>query len=222
MNHPNREDWMGFLYEEVGNEEQLRLSAHLQECPSCQRQVAAWRGTMAGLSQWQLNSPPAARRLAPRSWLSWAAAAAVFLVAGITIGASNRPPDLTSLRAALEPSIKASIEKDIQSQWQGLVQKTVAAEREKVMADLRERIERTSAESDDLHKQMADLSRAISVNSARDHEEILTAFSELEAQWVVAHQKLRADLETVAVTTEEGFKKAQTQLVQLASYSGLR
>jgi hypothetical protein len=219
-NHPNREEWMGFLYEEVGNEDQLRMAAHLQECPACQRQVAAWRGTMAGLSQWQIQAPPRARRR--QAWLSWAAAAAVLLAAGISIGAASRRPDVASLRAAIEPSIKASIEKDIQAQWQGLVEKTVAAQREQVLADVRQQIEKTAVDSEDMRKQMAELSRAISINSARDHEEILTAFSEMEAQWLVAHQKLRADLETVAVSTEEGFKKAANQLVQLASYSGMR
>jgi|GEM_PF-702120 len=211
---------MGFLYEEVGTGDQLRMAAHLQSCPTCQRQVAAWRGSMAGLSQWKIAEPTRWRARQP--WLAWAAAAAVFLAAGITIGATSRTsPDLATLRAALEPSIKASIEKDLQKQWQSNVEQTVAATREKLLADLHDRIDKTASQAEVTKLQMSQLMRAMAENRVRDHEEIFAAFRELEAQRLAELENLRTDLETVAVSTEEGFKKAQKQLVQLASYTGM-
>jgi hypothetical protein len=100
MNHPNREEWMGFLYEEVDSAEKTRLTAHLRECAPCQQQLARWRETMGVLDRWNLRAP--ARIPLGQQWLRWAAAAAVLLAAGVTIGSAVAKSDTASLRKDLQ------------------------------------------------------------------------------------------------------------------------
>jgi hypothetical protein len=100
MNHPNREEWMSFLYDEAETTEKSRLNGHLQECAACQQEVSRWREAMGALDQWNLSAPA---RISPAvPWLRWAAAAAILLVCGITIGATVSKPDTTALRNDLE------------------------------------------------------------------------------------------------------------------------
>jgi hypothetical protein len=40
-----------------------------------------------------------------------------------------------------------------------------------------------------------------------------------ETQWLTEYRKMREDLERVALFSDESFRKAQRQLVQLASYT---
>ncbi len=35
MNHPTREEWMSYLYDELTAEEHSGLAAHLAVCPEC-------------------------------------------------------------------------------------------------------------------------------------------------------------------------------------------
>ena len=45
------------------------------------------------------------------------------------------------------------------------------------------------------------------------------ALMAFETQWLAEYRKMREDLERVALFSDESFRKAQQQLVQLASYS---
>jgi hypothetical protein len=205
MSHPNREEWMGFLYEDLDQADQLRLSAHLESCEPCKRQVAAWRGTMTRMDQWSL--PQSSRWRPSRSWMPWAAAAALLLALGVTIGANSRStPDIASIRKAIELEVQASVEKEMQRNWQARVEESVAAVRQKVTSDLQARIEKSAAEAEEMKAALADLSKSVAESRTRDKNELLTALRELESQRVADLITLRKDLETVAVHTEEGFK----------------
>jgi hypothetical protein len=172
MNHPNREEWISFLYEEADSAEKSRLNEHLQECAPCQQQIAQWRGTMGALDQWKLTAPAARTRHVP--WVRWAAAAAVLLAAGISIGASVVRTDASALR------------KDVETQ--------------RALID--------------------QLSRTIAENRVRDQEAVVATLRELESRRTADLQSLRSDLETVAALTEDSLRRAQNQLVRLASYTG--
>jgi hypothetical protein len=99
MKHPSKEQWMDFVYGETSDATELR--AHLASCANCRRDVEGWRATMQALDTWKL--PPSRAQASRAGWLRWAAAAAIFLSAGIAIGASVRKgPDV----AAIERSIQ--------------------------------------------------------------------------------------------------------------------
>ena len=87
MKHPNREQWISFLYEECDPAEQTQLATHLKVCPTCREQVETWRNTTAALNTYKIE-----RHAQPNwqtvPWLRWSAAAAALLAVGIGIGAT--------------------------------------------------------------------------------------------------------------------------------------
>src|SRR5262245_7443700 len=110
MNHPTREDWMAYLYGEISREVKGKLIAHLDACDDCRANVANWRHAMLALDAWQLPAAQPRRNWAPT--LKWAAAAAVLLLAGFGFGRSlsPTPANAAAIRAAIEPSLKNSLE----------------------------------------------------------------------------------------------------------------
>ena len=85
MKHPNREQWIGFLYDDCEAAEKSELTSHLNSCATCRQQLDTWRQTTAALDTYKIE-----RRAQPSwqtvPWLRWSAAAAVILAAGISIG----------------------------------------------------------------------------------------------------------------------------------------
>lgn len=107
MNHPNREEWIAFLYEEVAGAEKEKLAAHLKDCQSCRQSVERWQEMIGALDAWKLPKSKARRKSpALRPFIQWAAAAAILLTCGILIGQANRPgKDLTARLAKAEAEV---------------------------------------------------------------------------------------------------------------------
>jgi hypothetical protein len=115
MKHPNREQWISFLYEECDPAEQTELAAHLQTCAGCRDQVKTWRSTTAALDTYKIE-----RRAQPNwqtvPWLRWSAAAAALLAIGISIGATLQARE--NPNAALIAELRGRIEKSEAEQAQ--------------------------------------------------------------------------------------------------------
>src|SRR5438552_13711 len=107
MTHPNSQEWMSFLYDEVSADELSRLRAHLAGCAECSARIKAWRGGMKSLDEWRLPATGRTRRpWQPR--FRWAAAAAILLGLGLAIGRFTSPSsgDLRGLQARLEGDLQ--------------------------------------------------------------------------------------------------------------------
>ena len=107
MNHPNREQWVSFLYNEVTKPERAEFAQHLASCPQCSAQLGEWRGTQRQLDSWKTSHRQPSRWLPV---LKWAAAAVLFLGTGYTLG-RNIPSalDLQTVRAAIEPALRQEL-----------------------------------------------------------------------------------------------------------------
>src|SRR5213593_4274584 len=85
MKHPNREQWVPYVFGEASPDAAQSLSQHLAECAECRAQVDAWRRTLKRLNAWKV---PARRRgvsvVVPV--LKWAMAAAIILGLGFGLG----------------------------------------------------------------------------------------------------------------------------------------
>src|SRR5215471_16727534 len=101
MNHPTNEEWLPFLDGEVSAETQARLNAHLEQCPSCAAQVAAWRRTIQKLHNLSVPERHPVRRPWAQPALKWAIAAAVTLFAGFGLGRLTTPSAATIKSEAL-------------------------------------------------------------------------------------------------------------------------
>jgi len=110
MKHPNREQWIGFLYEECDPAEKSELANHLSACAACREQLDSWRRVTTALDTYKIE-----RRAQPNwhtvPWLRWSAAAAIFLAAGVSIGAAvqsrgdtKQSQFIADLRARVEQS----------------------------------------------------------------------------------------------------------------------
>ncbi|MEW6307312.1 MAG: zf-HC2 domain-containing protein [Verrucomicrobiota bacterium] len=140
MKHPERDEWIPFLYGEASADTRRRLEEHLQNCPECAREIAAWQRATARLGNWQLKQPakPAVTR-APARLLKWAAAAVVVLGLGVAIGRSSAPRvDTQALRAEIEPSVRAAIASDLGKQFATALTAARAEDRQAVITLLQE------------------------------------------------------------------------------------
>jgi hypothetical protein len=206
MNHPTREEWMSYLYDELTGDQRASLAAHLAVCPDCKTGVNEWRAVRNDLNAWQLSTKRG--RFSSR-WplVRWAAAAAIMIGVGFGIGhfTTAAAVDTNKLRAAIEPSVREQLKQEFAQ--------TLRSELEKVSAA-------TLATSNADAKQLiADLLKLYESNRTEDNQAVYNALNKLDAQRLADYTSLRKELETVAVLTDVGFRRTQQQLVQLADYA---
>jgi hypothetical protein len=118
MNHPNREALVGFLYQELAQEEAALVSEHLKGCAECQAEMGAWRAVQRELKEWRLEAP-VQRRAQAEAWWSWlklASAAAALVVAGFALArftASGPTVDATALRAEIAAELRQEMHSEL-------------------------------------------------------------------------------------------------------------
>ncbi len=206
MNHPTREEWMSYLYDELTGEQHAGLEAHLAVCPDCKAGLDQWRTTKVDLDAWCLPAKRAQSPL-PRPFVRWAAAAAVMIGVGFGVGrfVPSASADVDSLRAEIEPSIRQQL-------------------RQEFAQTLRSELERASvanlaASNAEARQLVADFVKAYEANRTEDNQAVYNALNKLDTQRLADYATLRKELETVAVLTDVSFRRTQEQLVQLADYA---
>jgi len=138
--------------------------------------------------------------------IKWAAAAAILLAAGMSVGRlTSATADAGKLRAAIEPGIRQQLERDFA----------------RMLRDgLSESSTTTLAASRDSAKQVfEEYLKAVEAKRAEDYQNFSAALNKLESQRVADYVSLKQDLDTVAVTTDAGLRRTQQQLVRLADYT---
>jgi outer membrane murein-binding lipoprotein Lpp len=159
--------------------------------------VKNWRTGMTALDDWTLPAIPRA----PLQWqpvLKWAAAAAILLVIGFALGRQN------SSVARDVADLKTSVAQ-LQNDRALNTANTVAAA--------------TDAANKEFARLLTDYAKQDGERRAEDRRTFALALSELDSRLV----KLRAELETVAVNTQDGFYQTQqglTELVSIAASDG--
>ncbi|HKS36726.1 MAG TPA: zf-HC2 domain-containing protein, partial [Verrucomicrobiae bacterium] len=173
MNHPTREEWMSYLYDELTGEPHANLAAHLAVCPECKVKVAEWRGLKMDLNAWQIATKPA-RVVWNRPWLRWAAAAVVMLSAGFGAGrlSMSALADPEELRAAIEPSIRQQL-------------------RTEFVQILREELDKSSAATlaaanTQTKELVGDFAKAYEQNRVEGNQAVYVALNKLNAEHVAA------------------------------------
>jgi Putative zinc-finger len=208
MNHPTREEWMSYLYDELTAEERSNLAAHLAVCPDCKAQVTDWRAARTNLDAWQLPAPRPRLSLR-RAVVRWAAAAALMIGVGFGAGRFAAAPAAEKIRAAVEPEIRQRLRQEFAQMLRDELDKAASA---------------TLAASGEQTKQvLADYARALETKQSEDNRAIYVALnkleSQLESQRLADYVSLKKELDTVAVLTDAGLRRTEQQLVQLADYN---
>jgi putative zinc finger protein len=237
MNHPTREEWMAYLYGEISDRAKPTLKTHLDACEECRADVTKWRQTMKSLATWQLSPAPQRHNFSPM--VRWAAAAAAVLLAGFGFGRamSPAPADAAAIRAAIEPSLKSSVESDlrpklrreVEDRWQAAFATTraemAAAYKKQLQEELAKLADATlTAANTETERLISAFVKSENEQRTEENQTLLTLLKELETKRLTDYASLRKELEitvtkleTVAVLTEVGLRSAQQEIVQLAS-----
>jgi hypothetical protein len=186
---------MAFLYHEVAPEQKRELQSHLAQCPTCAEQVKGWRAGMMALDEWSL---PALRR-APRRWqpmVKWAAAAAVVLAVGFAVG--RQISTSASELAALKTSV---------------AQLTETVERDRQLNTMNA----AATANAEVLRLLDEYARLDENGRAEDRKTVALALQNFESRLA----RLRAELETVAVNTQDSFQQTQEGLARLVSMNAV-
>ena len=201
MTHPTHEEWLAFLYGECAPTESAKFEAHLVACTECAAQVKDWRATMRALDNWQL---PTARPPGSRAWITpikWAAAASIFLGAGLVIGRSLGPS--TSDLAAIKSEIQTSLRKELSGQLDT-----------RLAAHKKETLDASFAES---RRLVDDATVDWAAARLEDHQAINAMYQKWDRQRKADLAWMRRDLETLAINADERLDITQQQLGSLAA-----
>jgi hypothetical protein len=205
MNHPKNEEWVPYLFGETTPEERLELKQHLQTCTECRDQVATWERNLGRLDAWKLRP---ARRASPvlLPVLRWAAAAAVILALGFAMGrVSALSVDTRKLQAALEPRLRQQLRDDLARMLRDEQDKSA----ERTLAAARQQAQQVVAEYD----------QSLSAARSTEVRAIYASLDKLAADHLSDFISLKKDVDTVAVMTDAGLRRTESQLVQFADYS---
>jgi hypothetical protein len=206
MNHPTREEWMSYLYDELTADEHSSLAAHLAVCPDCKSRVGDWRATRKNLDAWQLPARPSGAPF-QRPLVRWAAAAALMIGIGFGVGRLATPATAEAgrIRAEIEPEIRQQLRREFTQMLRDELDKAASA---------------TLAASGEQAKHwVEDYARAIEAKHTEDSQVILDALNKLESQRLADFVSLKKDVDTVAVNADAGLRRARQELVQLADYT---
>lgn len=197
LNHPNTAEWMEFLYGELAPKRRRELQSHLAQCASCAAQVKQWRASMTALDEWALPAVRRARREWQPVWmLKWAVAAALVLGVGFALGRQTSP--VTDEVTALKSTV-ARLAENLE-QVRGVNASDAVA------------VAKATASAEAL-RLLADYARLNEARRAEDQQATVVAMRTFESRLA----RLRAELETVAVNTADGFQQTKAGLTQLAS-----
>ena len=199
VKHPSAKEWMAYLYREVAPGRARELRDHAEGCPVCGEQLSRWRLDLVTLNEWKL---PAFSQKKPRpsrvTGLKWAAAAAVLLFAGFAVGQVFLRN--ASQVAELKTSV-ARLAEQVNNQPTGEATDSFIAINHQTR--------------DELIQLLADYSKLNEAQRTEDRRAFGLALRELELRV----GRLRAELETVALNTESGFRQTKEGLTTLASYT---
>jgi len=216
MNHPKPEEWTPYLFGETTPDRARTLAEHLQRCPECSAEIAGWQRSLRRLDRWRLPAPRRHAAGRPGPALKWGIAAALMLGAGFGLGRFNGPTpgDIHAMRMQTEASLRASLASDIRA--------ASAAAREQVFAEWQARFDRAmaglaEASAVDARREFDGLLETFRNAREDDRRTFLAWFDKLEKQHTADYLSLRADLETVASSTDEEIRRANRSLVQLAA-----
>jgi Putative zinc-finger len=190
MKHPEREDWVPFIFGEADAGRRQQLESHLDDCAECRDEIQSWQRSLGRLDSWKL---PAAekRRATSAPLVKWAAAAAVVLSIGFAIGRG------TAAHVDAE-KVRAAVEKDLRGQLAQIARDEAAKSASLAITALSQK-----AES----------------RRAADNRVIFAVLERLETQHTTDCLTLKKELDTLAINADAGLRKTEEQLVQFAGYS---
>jgi len=190
MKHPERKEWVPFIFGEAEAGQRRQLESHLDDCAECRDEIQSWQRSLGWLDSWKL--PPIVKRrtnFAPL--MKWAAAAAVVLSIGFAIGRS-------SATHADAEKVRAAVERDLRGELAQIARDEAAKTASLAITAFSQRNE---------------------TRRAADNRVIFSVLERLETQHATDCLTLKKELDTLAINADAGLRQTEEQLVQFADYS---
>jgi hypothetical protein len=190
MKHPEREEWIPFIFGEADAGRKRQLESHLDDCAECRDEIQSWQRSLGRLDSWKL--PSVAKR--PANFVPlvrWAAAAAIVLSIGFAIGR------ITAAQVDAE-KVRAAVERDLRGQLAQIARDEAAK-----TASL----------------EITAFSQKTETRRAADNRVIFAVLERLETQHTTDCLTLKKELDTLAINADAGLRHTEEQLVQFADYS---
>lgn len=202
MNHPTREEWMSYLYDELNTIERTKLTTHLHGCAECAAQVKDWQAARKVMDGARL--PARRRQVAPaQSVLRWAVAAGIVLCIGFGVGRATSPAlDLARVREAIQPELHRQMQEEMANLLREELHNSASAT--------------LAATSEQTRALLAEFARTLAANRLEDQEAVTDALAKLQARHVGDYLTLKKELDTVALNTDAGLRQTEAQLIELA------
>jgi anti-sigma factor RsiW len=237
MNHPNHEEWMAYLYKELGRKRQTELKEHLKLCPQCQADVTTWRSVMKELDRWKL--PQQHRGASKPRWdikwaARWTAAAVLLIFAGYAVGRVTiaPPPDVeqlhqaleTSLKSTLEPAIRQNVAEQLGRDWRLALAGSYLRLKDELSDQFRRELNayalHTLATSNAVTNELlTELIEAINTAQAQDRRWVAAALEQTELNRLRDKSQLINGLETLAAETDNELLRTKQDLAHLLVYT---
>jgi len=195
MNHPNREDFVPYLFGEGTAEKRRQLREHLSACPQCRAEVQSWQSSLRQLDSWRLPSFP--RTAMPRSpMLRWAFAglALLALVSAFLLG---RLTLHHTADAELQAQLARRLRPELSAELRQLVHEEIARAGQDILATSREQARML----------LTDYAR--SVNARLEGERV---------ERIADCLSLKKDVDTIAVNADAGLRDTEQRLTQMVVY----
>ena len=196
MNHPNRDEWVPYLFGEAKPAEHERLRLHLRDCAECREEIARWQETLGRLDAWKL---PAAAKASPQfePLLKWALAASVLLALslGFSAGRLTARPSPEKLRVAVEREVRSQL-----------------------AAELAKSAVSTGASAKKQQEELLSAwARAAELQRVKDYQAFRSDLDRVEGEHLADFLVLRKDLDTLALNADAGLRSTEQQLVRLVA-----
>jgi len=186
-------------------DQSANLKAHLHTCPDCKSKVNEWQAARSGLDEWRVPKRRG-RVVLAQPMVKWAAAAAIVLSIGVGIGRlTSAAPNVQQVRAAIEPEMRQELRREFAQLFRDQLDKSASTT--------------LAASTEQTRQLLAEFARAVEAKRTEDYQAINAALDKLQSQRLADFFSLKKDVDTMAVLTESGFRRAQQQLVQLADYT---
>ncbi len=212
MNHPEPNEWLSYLENDLSAEAQQRLAEHLKQCTHCEAELAAWRRNIQTLRQWQWPHGQMSRRLAVPSLLKWGIAALLVLGLGFTLGRFSGPNE-GKIVARVHDQLRQELRTDLLAAISASDQPPRTRFQQQLRTDLVTFVGGTANVSE---TRLAAAVRQVRQDERRDLVALITQLQQQVAGELIA---LRKDLESLASTADARLQQTRWQLTQLAASS---
>jgi len=189
MKHPEREEWVPFIFGEADAGRRRQLESHLDDCAECREEIQSWKRSLDRLDSWELPTVTKRRPNFVRL-VKWAAAAAIVLCVGFAIGRNTAHADAAKIRAAVERNLRGELAQIARDEAAKTASLAITA-----------------------------FSQKTETRRAADNRVIFAGLERLETQHATDCLRLKKELDTLAINADAGLRQTEEQLVQFADYS---